>query len=110
MKLHIPFIVIGLILIYLSQGVFAFYNPYINNGYSRPYYTQYNSPPGIVRDPYVYGYSYGGCNYGCGYAYAPAYVYTSAYTTNYFPYTSYYASPGSYYAPTVVSPHVVYYG
>lgn len=112
MKLRIPFILIGLALIYLSQSAFALYNPYINAGYGRPYYAHYNSLPGVAYDPYVYGYAstYGyGCVYSCGFTYMPTY-YTSAYTTSYGPYTSYYASPGSYYVTSVAAPHVIYYG
>lgn len=137
MRLNLPLILIGLFLIALSETGFALYNPYINYGYARPYYTQYNGIPGYPRDPLIYGgimetYSYdngwesyyennftynaysSACYYGCGTYYtapyyAPySYVYTPLVTANYA--TTYYAASDAYYVPTVVSPTIVYWG
>ncbi|MBU0569830.1 hypothetical protein KJ972_02860 [Candidatus Micrarchaeota archaeon] len=60
-------ILIGLALIGLPAFVSAAYNPYINNGYGRPYYTQFHSLPGIDRVGQVY---YGGGSGVYNYAYS----------------------------------------
>ncbi len=81
------FVLIGLALLGLSAFAQAAYNPYINNEYGRPYYSQFYAYPGISREAQIYSYG--------GYAvYSPYY---------------YYRSPAAFVAPTytVYSPPVI---
>ncbi len=72
------FVLIGLALLGLSAFAQAAYNPYINNEYGRPYYSQFYAYPGISREAQIYSYG--------GYAvYSPYY---------------YYRSPAAFVAPT----------
>lgn len=51
-------VLIGLVLIGLSAFAQGAYDPYVNSGYGRPYYTQFYSPLGVYRvPPSVYSYA-----------------------------------------------------
>ncbi len=113
MKRDLIIVLIGLFLVGLSQLSYAFYNPYINYGYDRPYYTQYNAYPGIARDPAIYG----GLNYGYSYSngfesyYETISDYGSYYYDSYDPYYAYGGYYNSYnaYAPVYVPTYPSYY-
>lgn len=102
------FVFIGLALLGLSAFAQAAYNPYINNGYGRPYYTQFYSLPGVSRvgqiyygtNVYQYGYSNGYESYSETAIQNPGYVVPGVVYTGYSPYY-YYRSPAAFVAPTV---------
>lgn len=92
-------ILTGLVLLAFSGLAQAAYNPYINNGYDRPYYTQFYTPAGVPRTVPYYS-SYGYSSYYSPYYYyvSPSVVSAPVYTV---PTTVAYPAPVVY--PTTVS-------
>lgn len=110
--LNWKFVFIGFLLVGLSAFVQAAYNPYINNGYGRPYYTQFHALPGVPREAQIYyGTNVQGFGYSNGWeSYSEVAVqnpyYGAVYTGS--PYY-YYRSPAAFVAPTytVYTPPVI---